>query len=91
MQSVKQADLVTVGRVECGRAHNPARQLVCHAQHNAAAALVGQRAALADKFLEVVPVLGLLELDVLCLAVEQQSLLEVVFISNDHVSMWACR
>ena len=44
-----------------------------------------------DQFLEIVPVLGFLELDMLRLAVEQQGLLEVVFSSNDHVTMWTCR
>ena len=91
MQPLEQADLGSIRRVERGRAHDPARQLVGDAQDNAASAFVRQRTAVADQFLEVVPVLGLLELDMLRLAVEQQSLLEVVLILNDHVTMWACR
>jgi len=54
MQPFEQTDFGPIRCVECGRAHNPARELVGHAQHNAAAALVDQCTAIADKFLEVV-------------------------------------
>jgi hypothetical protein len=91
MQPNEQTDFGPVGCVECRGAHDPAGQLVGDAQDHAASAFVRQRTLVAAQFLEIVPVLGLLELDVLRLAVEQQSLLEVVFTSNDHVTMWACR
>ena len=84
-------ELGAVDGFERGRSDNPTRWRICDAQNDAATTFVGKGAAGAYQVLEVVTVLGLLELDMLRLTVESQGFQEVRLSANDHRAMCACR
>jgi hypothetical protein len=54
VQTIRQTALGLVEVRERGRAHDPARRLVGHAQHDAAAAVVGEGAAIVGELIEIV-------------------------------------
>jgi hypothetical protein len=93
VQPLEKTNLRTVRRIESACANNTTGPYISNTKDDTSTALIGECAAVFGEILEMKVVLGLLELNVLGLAIELHGLTQIGFGPDNHEArpIFRCR